>query len=455
MASVVQTLAEFALGIRYGDLPPATVTALKRVILDTLGCALGAVGCEPARIAACLHAPGIETSDGETATVIGGAPSSLKQAILINGVLNRYLDYGDVYWKRDVPHPSELVTVALACVEASGGSGRALIEAVLAGYEAQLRLCDAFSFQAVGMHAASSVGFVAPLVIGRTWNMSAAQLAHAVALNGARHLVLFGLAKGELSMAKAIASPLAAVEAVDACRLAVEGMTGPVSVIDWMFRSLPGGLEDRDHPTIDVAHARYRVEDVTLKRYPVQFEIQGAVEAAVKLAADLSGPAMDVIAEVIVSANPVTCERTADPDKYTPANRETADHSMPCCVAMALLDGKLSVEQFESDRWAAADVARLMLRIRVVADPALDEAHPRGRPCRVNVQLKDGRVMTEFVAVPLGDARRPMPPADVQSKFSELASHCVSASRITRIIDAVEGLERLERIADLTALLGR
>jgi 2-methylcitrate dehydratase len=426
------------------------------VVLDTLGCALRAAGCEPARIAARLQVPGLELAGeaAERATVIGStAPATLKQAILVNGILNRYLDYGDVYWKRDVPHPSELVTVALGAVEARGGSGRDFIEAVLAGYEAQLRLCDAFSFQAIGMHAASSGGFIAPLVIGRAWKIDPPQLAHAVALNGARHLILFGLAKGELSMAKAIAFPLAAAEAVDACRLAAEGFTGPLSILEWMFENLPHGLEDPAKPRLDLARERYRVEAVTLKRYPVQFEIQGAVEAALKLAAALPAPAVDAIAKVVVSVNPLSKERTADEKKYRPSTRETADHSLPCCVAIALQDRALEVAQFEMERWAAADIARLMGRIEVVGDEVLDATYPGGRPCRVSIRLNDGRELSEFVAVPLGDAKRAMPPAEVERKFAELASHVLSVSRIGEVMAAVEGLERIDRISEFAALL--
>src|SRR5690606_18182231 len=221
---------------------------------------------------------------------------------------------------------------------------------------AQLRLCDAFSFQAIGMHAASSGGLVAPLVIGRAWGMDADALGHAVALNGMRNLTLAGLVKGELSMAKAIAFPLTAVDALAACRLAQEGFTGPLGVLDWMFANQAQGLEDPSVRNMDLRFADYRTAQVSLKRFPVQFAIQGAVEAALELVGRLPCSAAECVAHAVVICAPSNQERTADPSKYRPANRETADHSMPCCVAMALLDGRLGAEQFEHGRWADADV---------------------------------------------------------------------------------------------------
>lgn len=104
----------------------------------------------------------------------------------------------------------------------------------------------------------------------------------------------------------------------------------------------------------------------------MQFEIQGAVEAALSLFAELPGPALQTVVEVPVTVNPVTQERTADPKKYHSSTRESADHSMPCCVAMALQDGKLDPGQFEGGRWGDTDIVEFMGRIRVVGDATLD-----------------------------------------------------------------------------------
>jgi 2-methylcitrate dehydratase len=345
-----------------------------------------------------------------------------------------------------------LVTVALACSEACRGSGADFIEALLGGYEAQLRFCDAYSFQAIGMHAVSTVGFVAPLTVGRATGMNVSQLAHAVALNGMRHLALFGLVKGELSMAKAIGAPLASVEAVDACQLAARGFTGPLGIIEWLFAQLPQGIENTTDPALGLTLQSYRVESVTLKRYPVQFEIQGAVEAALKLASALPSHTAMNIAKVTVSATAEAKERTADPSKYRPSNRETADHSLPCCVAMALLDGRLTSDQFEEGRWSDGDVLDLMARIDVVADEVMTNEYPAGRPSRVSITLQHGEVLTESVGIPLGDAKRPLPPEEVRRKFCELAASHFPASRIDEMISAIGSLENLKRVSELTAL---
>ncbi len=136
-ATLEQKFAEFALSIKYQGLPAEVIAAAKRVLLDTLGCAFGSVGSEPANIA--------ETTirktfgDGNTATVIGyPRPATVEGALFVNGVLVRSLDLNDTYIGTEPLHPSEVLPTAIALCEENGRSGRDLIEAMVAGYEASI-----------------------------------------------------------------------------------------------------------------------------------------------------------------------------------------------------------------------------------------------------------------------------------------------------------------------------
>jgi len=131
-ATLEQKFAEFAISIRYEGLPADVVASAKRVLLDTIGCAFGSVGSEPANI--------VETTirktfgDGDTATVIGyPRPGTAEGALFVNGVLVRSLDLNDTYIGTEPLHPSEVLPTALALCEENGRSGRDLIEAMVAG----------------------------------------------------------------------------------------------------------------------------------------------------------------------------------------------------------------------------------------------------------------------------------------------------------------------------------
>ena len=150
-SSLERKLSEFALAIRYQDLPPDVVASAKRVLLDTLACALGAVGNEPATIAEKTVRK--TYGEGNAATIIGyPVGATLEGAVFVNGVLVRSLDLNDTYIGTDPLHPSEVLPTVLALCEEGGRSGRDFIEALVAGYEAGMRVNDAVSFMERGFH---------------------------------------------------------------------------------------------------------------------------------------------------------------------------------------------------------------------------------------------------------------------------------------------------------------
>ena len=442
MSNIVQQLVALTSAVRYDELPEATVAAAKRAILDALGCAIAAIGCEPCAIAARV----VPKGSADTTIIGERGRGSVERAVLLNGILVRYLDLMDVYWAKDICHPAENVPLALACVELKRGGGKALIESVVAGYEAQLRLAHALSLTDLGMHHVTAAGIVAPLVVGKAWKLEPATIEQAVALSGCRQWTLHALSKGGLSMAKAIGYAWSAMSSVLATRLAQEGFSGPTDFLDWL--SEHGGPIER----AQLEHDAYLVERVSFKQFPVQFELQTPAEIAVRLHAKLreSGSAP---AAIEIKVRPSAIARIADPAKFTPKNRETADHSLPVCVAMALLDGKLTAHQFESDRWASPDVAALVARIKVTADAEYDAQYPRGRAAFVHVTLENGNVLSDFQEVPSGDAERPLDDDALTRKFMANTEEKLGRNHAREVLECVKHLESVGRIDELTHLL--
>jgi 2-methylcitrate dehydratase len=446
MQSLTQRLVALTSAVSYATLGDSTVVAAKRAILDALGCGIAALGCEPAKIAARVQPKG----RGE-ATVIGERGSgSLERAVLLNGILVRYLDMMDVYWDKDICHPAENVPLALACVEHARGSGKDLIEAVVAAYEAQLRLTHTLSLQDRGMHHVTAGGIVAPLVIGKVWRLDPQTIEHAVALGGSRQFTLHALSKGGLSMAKALAYPWSAMSSILATRLAQEGFTGPVHFLDWLADANAASAVDRSALEHD---GTYLIERVSFKQYPVQFELQTPVEIGIRLHAEVKR-AESPITSIRIQVPPAAMGRVADPAKFSPENRETADHSLPVCVAMALLDGKLGAEQFENDRWASTEVRALVQRMKVEPNSEYPGRFPRGRPADIAIEFENGKTISDFQDVPTGDAQRPLDDLALERKFMSNAAGKIGRARAREIVECVKRLEQIERIDELTTLLG-
>jgi 2-methylcitrate dehydratase len=440
-----QKFAEFALAIKYDSLPPDVVASAKRVLLDTLGCAFGAVGSEPGNIA--------ETTirktfgDGNTATVIGyPRPATVEGALFVNGVLVRSLDMNDTYIGTEPLHPSEVIPTALALCEEQGRSGRDLIEAIVVGYEAGMRVNDAISFLERGFHPLCAASYGVPLIAGKVWGLPKEAVANAVGISGARGFTSFVVNSGAISMMKAMGFAATATDGIFATRLAAQGFTGPSGTLEWLASRMKPAKEGF---AVDLELARYRLPRVAFKRFPVQIELQAVAEAGVSLSARIKGQSQDIRA-IMVETYPGIIERGADPAKFRPQTKGTADHSLPVCLAMALLDGDVTVSQFEKDRWRGQDVMALVDKTSVKPGESLIAKLSKGRGASVEIVLADGQSWRETVEVPEGDALRPLSRASLERKFMNFAVPVVGKAAGERAMSLIDGIEDLKNVQELT-----
>src|ERR1700720_1547330 len=226
-----QKFAEFAIFIRYEALPVDVVASAKRVLLDTLGCAFGAVGSEAVAIAESTIRKSF--GEGDAATVIGyPRAATIEGALFVNGVLVRSLDLNDTYIGTEPLHPSEVLPTAIALCEENGRSGRDLIEAMVAGYEASMRVNDAISFIERGFHPLCAAAYGIPLIAGKIWGLPREAIANAVGFSGARGFTSFVVNSGAISMMKAMGLAATAADGVFATRLAAQGFTGPSGTLE-------------------------------------------------------------------------------------------------------------------------------------------------------------------------------------------------------------------------------
>lgn len=450
IATLEQRFAEFALSIRYETLPPDVIASAKRVLLDTLGCAFGSVGSEPANIA--------ETTirktfgNGNAATVIGYPRSaSVEGALFVNGVLVRSLDLNDTYIGTEPLHPSEVLPTALALCEEGGRTGRDLIEAMVAGYEASMRVNDAISFIERGFHPLCAASYGIPLIAGKIWRLPKEAIANAVGLSGARGFTSFVVNNGAISMMKAMGLAATAVDGVFATRLAAQGFTGPSGTLEWLASKMKPSKQDF---SVDLELTRYRLPRVAFKRFPIQIELQAVAEAGVTLSAKIKDRAQDIRA-ITVETYPGIIERVADPAKFRPQTKGTADHSLPVSVAMALLDGDVTVAQFEKDRWRDRDVMALVEKTSVKPGASLIAKIPKGRGASVEISFADGQSLRETVEVPEGEAERPLSRSSLERKFTNFAIPVVGKTGAARVMSLVDGLEELKDVRELAqALVG-
>lgn len=459
---IAARLAQYVQSLRYGDLSPAVVHEVKRRVLDSIGCAMSAFHAPPCRIARRL-AQSVKVTDG--ATVWGTTHRTLPDlATFANGALVRYLDFNDTYLAKEPAHPSDNIAAVLAVGEASRASGRHVILAIALAYEIQCRLCDAAALRPRGWDHVTYGPFSSALAAAKILNLSAAKSLQAVNLAGVANVALRQTRVGDLSMWKACAFSNAARNGVFAAMLAQQGMTGPSPIFEGekgFMKLVSGSLdlpafggEKKEPPE----NAGFKILDTYIKHYPVEYHAQTAVEAAVAVRAELlksEGPqGLADTSAIEIGSYDVAIEIIGrDPEKWRPQTRETADHSLPYCVAVALLDGTVTLRSFEQKRMDDPILQALMRKVSVVQQPEFIGRYPAAMPTRLTVTTKSRKEYVTQQDYPLGHPRRAMSDREVEEKFSLLTAGQLGPAQARKIIDVMWDLDSVKDVSAVMSLL--
>src|SRR5215831_10274872 len=228
--TLAHQLADYTCAQGFEDLSKDVVHEVKRRVIDSLGCALGAWNEEPFVIARKVTA---DFSAAHGSTIFGTdhkAPADW--AAFANGCGIRYFDFNDTYLSKEPAHPSDNISAALAVAESVGADGRDLITATALAYEIQCRMCDAASIRARGWDHVTYGSFSTSLAAGKLLGLDEEVLVHAQGLAGVPNNAMRQTRVGELSMWKGCAFANASRNGVFAARLAKEGMTGASQVFE-------------------------------------------------------------------------------------------------------------------------------------------------------------------------------------------------------------------------------
>ncbi|HWE35897.1 MAG TPA: MmgE/PrpD family protein [Isosphaeraceae bacterium] len=436
--TLADRFVEFALSTRFEALPAGVVAEAKRRLIDALGCAAGALG-EPAPTIARQVAAAVHSEPG--AALIGGGRSAPDWAAFANGVHIRYLDCNDTYLSLEPAHPSDNWAAILAAGEHVGAVGKAWIAAAAVAYEVQCRLCDAASIRARGWDHVTYGCLSSCLAASKLLGLSHAQAVHALGIAGTTGTALRLTRAGELSMWKGAAFAHAARNGVFAALLARAGMTGPAPLFEGdmgFCQQVSGPLSI---PTLGGPKAEdWMLPKTSIKFVPAEYHSQSAIAAAFELRPKIGDPRR--IASIDIATFRTAVEIIGqDPEKWRPRTRETADHSLPYCTAVALVDGEVSAAQFTPERLADPALLDLVSRTTVTEDPDLTAGYPAGIPNRVTVTLDDGTTLQSRVDFPPGHDKNPLTDAQLRAKFLSLSIPAIGRERAEALWDRVTRLE--------------
>jgi 2-methylcitrate dehydratase len=365
----------------------------------------------------------------------------------------RFMDFNDGYTSNgESGHPSDSLAAALTVADLLHRDGRELITATVLAYEVFCRVCDQADLKPLGYDHVTVGCMASTAAAARLFGLRGAQLEHAFNLGIAPNNALYQTRIGNVSMWKGCAFANASRNAVFAAMLAARGMTGPSPVFEG-----PGGyfkavtrkpfelnaLGGKDHP--------YKIMQCLMKRFPLGQYSQTVAEAAIEARSKIKST--DDIADVHVEtlATAITL-MAGDAQKWEPETRETADHSMPYTVAVALMHGDIGEEHFADACFRSPQLRALTRRVRVSEWDEANRRMPEAMLFRVTVTMKSGAQHSATVDYHRGHWKNPLTDGEVEAKFRKLALHVLPASRADQLLKQLWNLDKLSDAGEILRL---
>src|SRR5258705_9614829 len=393
--TLAHQLANYSSSFRFEDLSKEVVHEVKRRLVDSLGCALGAWNEEPCTIARKVVS---DFSAKHGATVFGTSHKAPPDwTAFANGCCIRYFDYNDTYLSKEPAHPSDNISAALAAAESVGASGQELIAAIALAYEVQCRFCDAASIRARGWDHVTFGAFSAALAAASLMKLDPEKTGHAVNIAGVACAAMRQARVGEVSHWKGVAFANAARCGVYAALLARAGMTGPAPIFEGQmgFEKELGvslgdvaSVFDKKKEAMPGKGPASMILKTSIKYWPAEYHSQSAIEAALFLRKEIGDPAK--IQSVRIESHDASVDIIgSEPEKWKPETRETADHSLPYITSIALIDGEVSEKQFQLERFTDPAIWKFLENVRVERNGELTGIYPQGVANIVHVTLKN------------------------------------------------------------------
>ncbi|MBS1218065.1 MAG: hypothetical protein H6R21_1198 [Proteobacteria bacterium] len=443
--TAARTLAEFATGLKYEDIPAAARERARQCIIDTTGAALFGSRLPWSRIVA-GHARNCGGSG--SSRVIGTALTvSPPAAALANGVCAHAFELDGLRKPSAGVHPGAiLLPAALAVAEERHAGGRELLTAFVAGTEVMFRigLAAKQTTEALGFHAPGINGpYGSAIVAGKLLGLDAARLTQALGIAGSLGGGLLAFAKaGNGAMVKRLHMGRAAEAGVVAALLARDGYEGPDTVLEGQYGYLEAYARDGDASQFTKGlGTHYDIVHACLKRYACHITAHTPVQSLQELRAEHGFNGDDVAALTIHARHKILSHH----DIREPRDVAGAQYSVPFCAAIALYYDV-------NDPLAFSETALNDMKVRALARSLtlveMSETEKGGAwATRVGVTLKDGRKFERFADEFKGTPASPLSADELRTKFMRMAGADARATQLHAQLTALEDVSDCRTLA--------
>lgn len=448
-----ERVVDFVVNAQFDAAPKKALSVARHAILDCVGVALAGAR-EPAGEIAAKWARA--AAGAPQATVWGqDLKTSAHDAALVNGTAAHALDYDDVTWGL-IGHPSvSLVSSLLPLGEGIGASGRDILLAYVVGFEVMAKLGRTtqpkHSLEG-GWHATSTIGsFGSTAACCKLLGLGAEQTGRALGM-------VYSMTSGNVSnfgtMTKPLHAGLAARNAVQAAQLSDLGFTAVPHPFDepWSFHQVYSRGMPWDISPLEELGSEYELvtRGVVIKPYPCGVALHPAIDAALQLQEEENLQADD-IERVEVGVTRYSYDKLS---YHRPKTGLEGKFSMQYAVARALMDRRLTLDTFTAQAVQAPAVQELLGRVEMHVDEEIDRAWKIGsRPVRMRIRLRNGRTVEKQVNISKGNPEVPLSAEELRAKFADCARLSLEPDAVRSAMNALESLDGLKAVTELTAIL--
>lgn len=426
------------------EIPGEVLYQANLSFLDWLGCVFAA---RDMPVATALSRGILENEADLLDAALCSSTTDAQTAALLTGALGNALEMDDLH-RASLLHAGDTVCASAVSVAIrQGAGGRALLEAIVRGYEASIRISTAAASGGyTPFYNSGTCGiFGSAMAASDLKGLSADQMADALAQAGMQASGIWQC-RLEPGFSKQLACAHAARAGVLCAQLAQAGFPGPRQILTG-----PLGFFASYYPNADLealvaqGTSDWAISDVSFKPFPACRHTHPAISAALALRCDMALEQIDQIEIATYSAAIEFC------DNPEPETGHEARFSLQHATAIALVRGTARIEDFAAEARQDREIARIRAKIGLSVDPESEAGFPEKFGTRLKIRLHNGTTLEQLCPVALGDPEDPMSADALREKFlANLAHGRVAAAHARQIWDI--GLNS-RHLPDLTSLL--
>lgn len=449
---VTQRLAEVLATVSYVDLPPQVILHTRRAVLDWLGSALAGATESPARLIQRVVAGMGASSE---ATIFPAGRSSAGLAALANGVASHILEFDDVHRESTLHGGAPIISGALAVAEREHADGRSFILAVAVGYEAALRIGEAVNpSHYYFWHPTGTVAtFGAAAAAGSLLKLTPAQMVNALGSAGTQAAGLWEF-NSDGAMSKHLHPGKAAFNGILAADLARVGFTAASRILEGE-RGFVRAMSTSRNVTqiIQGLGIKWKISENSYKLHSCCGHTHTAIDSALDLRAERNWSGAEVLDQVAHLHIETYGPGFEIVKELNPRSPYQAKFSIAYCVAVALLEGIVGLEQFPPERFGPegvrdAEIAALLHRTQITVDDNLTAKYPLAWPVSLAITLNDGTVLRKKSEYPRGSPEKPVSDAELDEKFRSLVELRFGSQVAARALQVLLTLESRQDMTD-------